>query len=188
MRICSLYFLMRIFSKRNGFMAKPKKDRRVQYPPSVVYFKPQGIPMVALEQETLTVDEYEAIRLVDSEGLDQQQAAKHMGISRATCARIMESAHRKVAKALTEGKAIRIEGGNVVLKRNRFRCMDCGALWEGDISADAMIEHPSPSCPTCQSDRVIDFARQAGWQPGGAWGAERGGPGRGGGRRGGWNP
>jgi predicted DNA-binding protein (UPF0251 family) len=112
-------------------MAKPKKDRRVQYPPSVVYFKPQGIPMFKLEQEILTVDEYEAIRLVDKDGLDQEQAAKRLGVSRATCARIIVSAHKKVAAALTEGKAIRIEGGNFVLKLNRYRCMGCGALWEG---------------------------------------------------------
>lgn len=156
-------------------MAKPKKDRRVQYPPSVVYFKPQGIPMVQLEQQTLTVDEYEAIRLVDKDGLDQQEAAKRMDISRATCARIVESAHRKVAEALTEGKAIRIEGGNVVLKQNRYRCLRCGTLWEGDLEE----EQTALTCPECQSDQVIDFARQAGWQPGGAWGFGLGGPGRG---------
>ncbi|MBN2551348.1 MAG: DUF134 domain-containing protein [Spirochaetales bacterium] len=169
-------------------MAKPKKDRRVQYPPSVVYFKPQGIPMIALEQETLAVDEYEAIRLVDSLGLDQQKAAERMGISRATCARIVESAHKKVARALTEGKAIRIEGGNVVLNRNRFRCMDCGTLWEGELTTDAAEEQPAPSCPRCLSSRVLDFARQAGWQPSGTWGGGRGGSGRGAGRRTGWNP
>jgi len=171
-------------------MAKPKKDRRVQLPPSVVYFKPQGIPMVQLEQEVLTVDEYEAIRLVDKDGLDQQQAAKRMGISRATCARIVESAHKKVAKALTEGKAIRIEGGNVVLKQNRYRCLNCGTLWETELSTDTTKEQPSPSCPECQSDRVIDFARQAGWQPGGAWARSLGGPGRGrsGGGEENWNP
>jgi predicted DNA-binding protein (UPF0251 family) len=168
-------------------MAKPKKDRRVQYPPSVVYFKPQGIPMVQLEQETLTVDEYEAIRLVDKDGLDQQQAAVRMGISRATCARIVESAHKKVAEALTEGKAIRIEGGNVVLRKNRFRCLNCGNLWEGELSDVAAEDRPVPPCPKCSSDRVIDFARQAGWQPDGAWGRGLGGPGRGR-RGGGWNP
>jgi predicted DNA-binding protein (UPF0251 family)/DNA-directed RNA polymerase subunit RPC12/RpoP len=171
-------------------MAKPKKDRRVQYPPSVVYFKPQGIPMVQLEQETLTVDEYEAIRLVDKDGLDQQQAAGRMGISRATCARIVESAHKKIAEALTEGKAIRIEGGNVVLKQNRFRCLSCGTLWEAELSNETAEEQTVTSCPECQSDRVIDFARQAGRQPNGAWGRGLGGPGRG--RRGGdgerWNP
>ena len=170
-------------------MAKPKKDRRVQYPPSVVYFKPQGIPMVRLEQVTLAVDEYEAIRLVDRDGLDQQQAAEHMGISRATCARIVESAHKKVAEALTEGKAIRIEGGNVVLKQNRFRCLSCGTLWEAELSNETAEEQPAASCPECHSDQVIDFARQAGWQPDGVWQRGLGGPGRG--RRGGgggqWN-
>ena len=160
-------------------MAKPKKNRRVQLPPSVVYFKPQGIPMVQLEQEIITVDEYEAIRLVDKDGLDQQQAAKRMGISRATCARIVESAHKKVAKALTEGKAIRIEGGNVVLKQNRYRCLSCGTLWEAELSTDRREEQAPPSCPECHSDQVIDFARRAGWQPGGAWGRGLGGPGRG---------
>jgi len=146
--------------------------------------------MVQLEQEVLTVDEYEAIRLVDKDGLDQQQAAKRMGISRATCARIVESAHKKVAKALTEGKAIRIEGGNVVLKQNRYRCLNCGTLWETELSTDTTKEQPSPSCPECQSDRVIDFARQAGWQPGGAWARSLGGPGRGrsGGGEENWNP
>jgi len=158
-------------------MAKPKKDRRVQYPPSVVYFKPQGIPMVRLEQETLTVDEYEAIRLVYRDGLDQAQAAKQMGISRATCARIVQSAHRKVAKALTEGKAIRIEGGNFVLKQNRYRCMDCGMLWEAELTESA--ESETIACPECRSDRVLDFAQQAGWPTGGAWTDGLGGPGRG---------
>jgi predicted DNA-binding protein (UPF0251 family) len=166
-------------------MAKPKKDRQVQYPPSVVYFKPQGIPMVALEQETITVDEYEAIRLVDRDGLDQAQAAKRMGVSRATCARIVESARRKVASALSEGKAIRIEGGNVVLKRNRFRCIDCSTLWEGELATD----QATPACPECNSDRVVDFARQAGWHPDGGWGKGLGGPGHGRrGRGGSWNP
>jgi predicted DNA-binding protein (UPF0251 family)/DNA-directed RNA polymerase subunit RPC12/RpoP len=169
-------------------MAKPTKDRRVQYPPSVVYFKPQGIPMVQLEQETLTVDEYEAIRLVDKDGLDQEQAAERMGVSRATCARIVERAHKKVAVALTEGKAIRIEGGNVVLKVNRYRCMDCGSLWEAEFSDEASVDEPVPSCPYCHSARVLDFARQAGWQPVGAWekGFESPGRGRGGRSRGQW--
>ena len=160
-------------------MAKPKKDRRVQYPPSVVYFKPQGIPMVQLEQETLTVDEYEALRLVDRDGLDQAAAADRMGISRATCARIMESAHKKVAAALTEGKAIRIEGGNVVLKLNRYRCMDCGSLWEAEFRKNTAVDQSAVSCPHCSSERVLDFARQAGWQPGGVWGRGRRSPIRG---------
>lgn len=149
-------------------MSKPKKDRKVESPPRVVYFKPQGIPMFQLAQVVLHVDEYEAIRLVDREGLDQEQAAERMGVSRATCARILESAHCKLAEALTEGKAIRIEGGSFVLGLNRYRCLDCSTLWERELSS----EHGSPTavaCPSCHSTRVLDFARQAGWQPGPPW-------------------
>jgi predicted DNA-binding protein (UPF0251 family) len=145
--------------------------------------------MFQLEQEILTVDEYEAIRLVDKDGLDQEQAARRMGVSRATCARIMVSAHKKVAEALTEGKAIRIEGGNFVLKLNRYRCMECRALWEAELPAETTGEDTPPSCPKCHSDRVLDFARQAGWRPGGARAKGFGGPGHGRRGRGGgqWN-
>jgi DNA-directed RNA polymerase subunit N (RpoN/RPB10) len=125
----------------------------------------------------LHVDEYEAVRLVDREKLDQEQAAKRMGVSRATCARILESAHQKIAEALVEGKAIRIEGGSFVLGVNRFRCLDCGTLWESEISRD--LETPAKAaCPSCHSARVLDFARQAGWQPASPWGGRgrHGGP------------
>ena len=107
-------------------MAKPKKERQVLYPPTAVFFKPQGIPLVQLQQVVLNVDEYEAIRLVDYDGLDQEKAAEKLGISRATCARIVEGAHKKIAEAITQAKAIRIEGGSFVLKKNLMRCMECG--------------------------------------------------------------
>jgi predicted DNA-binding protein (UPF0251 family) len=159
-------------------MSKPKKDRKVESPPRVVYFKPQGIPMVQLGQVVLHVDEYEALRLVDQEKLDQGQAAERLGVSRATCARILESAHHKVAEALVEGKAIRIEGGSFVLGVNRFRCLDCGTLWEARIPAE-VEPGLQATCPGCRGVRVLDFARQAGWQPGPPWRGRgrRGGPG-----------
>jgi predicted DNA-binding protein (UPF0251 family) len=139
-------------------MPKPKKDRFVLQPPSVVYFKPQGIPMFQLEQVVLGVDEYEALRLVDLEGLQQQEAAERMKVSRATCARILEGAHRKVAEALTTGKAIRIEGGNFVLGTNRYRCRDCSTSWEmpqrgGEPLSTAL------NCPSCQSEKITDLGR-----------------------------
>jgi predicted DNA-binding protein (UPF0251 family) len=68
-----------------------------------------------LQQITLTVDEFEAIRLTDLEGLYQEQAAKKMNISRQTLGRILESAHKKIADALVNGKALLIEGGPVDL-------------------------------------------------------------------------
>jgi predicted DNA-binding protein (UPF0251 family) len=149
-------------------MSKPKKDRKVASPPRVVYFNPQGIPMVQLAQVVLQVDEYEALRLVDREKLDQEQAANRMGVSRATCARILESARGKIAEALVEGKAIRIEGGSFVLGANRFRCLDCGTVWETEAPPDPEAAH-QPGCPGCRGSRVLDFARQAGWQPGPGW-------------------
>jgi predicted DNA-binding protein (UPF0251 family) len=67
--------------------------------------------MRMLEQVALTVDELEALRLADLEGLYQEQAAEEMGVSRQTFGRILEAAHKKVADALVGGKALSIEGG-----------------------------------------------------------------------------
>jgi len=68
---------------------------------------------IELENVGMTLDEYEAIRLADLEGLYQQDAAERMEVSRATFGRILESAHRKLADVLVHGKALRIEGGPV---------------------------------------------------------------------------
>lgn len=83
--------------------------------PESNYYKPRGVPLSALEQVTLTVDELEAVRLTDLEGLYQADAAEKMNVSRQTLGRILESAHRKVADALVNGKALLIEGGTVEL-------------------------------------------------------------------------
>jgi predicted DNA-binding protein (UPF0251 family) len=76
----------------------------------VNYFKPRGVPMTSLESVGLSIDEFEAIRLKDLEGLEQTAAADSMRISQPTFHRIIEAARKKVADALVNGKAIRIEG------------------------------------------------------------------------------
>ena len=76
------------------------------------YFKPRAVPLVELSEVTLTVDEFEAMRLKDKLGLDQIDAAKKMDVSQPTFHRILESARKKIAEALINGKAIKIEGGN----------------------------------------------------------------------------
>lgn len=81
--------------------------------PQATYYKPQGVPLCALEPVALTVDELEAIRLADLEGLYQEEAAKRMNVSRQTFGRIVEAAHRKIADALVHGKGLSIEGGSV---------------------------------------------------------------------------
>jgi len=92
-------------------MPRPINFRRVGRMPACSYYKPQGIPLRVLEQVNLTVDEVEAIRLVDFEGMYQEQAAEKMNVSRQTLGRIIESAHKKIADALVNGKALSIEGG-----------------------------------------------------------------------------
>ena len=141
-------------------MAKPKKERTVLHPPAVIFFKPQGIPLVRLEKVVLNVDEYEALRLVDYEGLNQAEAAKKLGISRPTCARIVEDAHKKVAEAITLGKAIRIEGGAFALLKNLMRCRDCGQIWEAlaeDTAKRTSKEPEKISCPHCYSVKATDL-------------------------------
>ena len=99
--------------------------------PESNYFKPRGIPLSMLEEVVLTVDEFEAIRLADLEGLYQEQAAEKMNVSRQTFGRIIESAHKKVAEALVKGKALKIEGGEFEMASMRkFRCYDCQHAWE----------------------------------------------------------
>ena len=90
-------------------MARPKKRRRVCCQPGAFYFKPRGIPLFQLEEVALSLDELETLRLADNEGLYHEDAALRMKISRATFGRILNEARRKVAYAILEGKALRIE-------------------------------------------------------------------------------
>ena len=96
-------------------MPRPRRCRRVGCLPQSSYYKPRGVPLSMLEHVNLTVDELEAIRLADLEGLYQEDAAKRMNVSRQTLGRILESAHMKIADALVHGKALSIEGGHVEL-------------------------------------------------------------------------
>ena len=93
-------------------MSRPFKCRRVEFLPGVTYFKPAGIPLRTLKEVQISVEEAEAIRLKDMEGLGQEQSAERMNISRPTFQRVLASARQKMADALLNGKAIRIEGGN----------------------------------------------------------------------------
>jgi predicted DNA-binding protein (UPF0251 family) len=88
-------------------------------------FHPAGIPVQALGEIVLTLDEFEAIRLADLEGLYQEQAAERMIVSRPTFGRILAAAHRKVAEALSNGKALRIEGGTIRMERLRSPRCEC---------------------------------------------------------------
>ncbi len=98
-------------------MTRPKCCRDISGMPDSNYFKPRGIPSSLLEEVALTLDEFEAVRLADLEGLYQEGAASRMNISRPTFGRIIESAHRKIADCLVNGKALKIEGGEINIKK-----------------------------------------------------------------------
>ncbi|MEM3556021.1 MAG: DUF134 domain-containing protein [Candidatus Micrarchaeia archaeon] len=100
-------------------MVRPKKCKMVYAEPGVTYFKPRAIPLIDLKEVELSVEEFEAIRLKDYEGLEQVQVAKRMGISQPTLHRLLDSARMKIAEALTKGKAIKIHGGSYVVKKKR---------------------------------------------------------------------
>ena len=94
-------------------MPRPVQPRTIEFVPRVTFFKPAGISRVELAEVALTLDELEAVRLADFNGLYQEQAAPKMGISRSAFARILESARRKIADALIHGKSLKLEGGPV---------------------------------------------------------------------------
>jgi predicted DNA-binding protein (UPF0251 family) len=87
---------------------KKRVPRNIEKDHSKVCFKPCGLRRNSLERMVLDIDEMEAIRLSDFEGLYQQECADRMGISRTTFSRLIESAHRKIADALLHNKAISI--------------------------------------------------------------------------------
>lgn len=93
-------------------MVRPRLCRRVRFRPGATYFKPAGIRMIELKESSLGIDEFEAVRLKDLEGLDEKECAKKMNISQPTFNRLVREARRKIADAIVHGKAIKIEGGN----------------------------------------------------------------------------
>ncbi len=144
-------------------MPRPRRWRWVMAQPSSTYFKPRGVPLAVLEEIVLTVDEHEAIRLADLEGLQQEEAADRMNVSRATFGRIVALARRKVADALINAKAIKIEGGDFLMAGPHI-CDDCGYRWE--LSPGV----PMPQvCPSCESIRIHPIGWDRGYVLRGGW-------------------
>jgi len=93
-------------------MPRPRKCRRVGREPVHTFYKPQGVPLEGLTGLNLSIEGLEAIRLADAEEMDHLVAAGRMGVSRPTFSRILAEARRIVARALSNGWAIHIDGGS----------------------------------------------------------------------------
>ena len=131
--------------------------------------------MRILEEVNLSVEEAEAIRLKDLEGLEQEKGADKMNISRQTFQRVLGSARQKIADALLNGKAIRIEGGNFEMTMRHFRCIS-GHEWE--VPFETMISAPPDLCPKCDTPSIMPLLPPGmGWGRGGWRKRHRGGRG-----------
>jgi predicted DNA-binding protein (UPF0251 family) len=105
-----------------------------------------------MKRVELTLDEYEAIRLADYEGLEHLEASEKMDISRSTFTRLIEKARQKVAKSLIEGKELVIEGGNIDFVHTIHQCKDCGDVSTRPLNQD------TENCSECGSDNVENLA------------------------------
>ena len=130
-------------------MPRKKLHRRVTREPPVSVYKPAGIPAKDLEEILISIDEFEAIKLSDFEGLSQRDASSVMRISQPTFNRILASARNKVAKGLVQGYVLRIEGGRYVLADGTgiLECLDCGSTV--DLSSS-----DKSRCKDCGSTRL----------------------------------
>ena len=131
-------------------MPRPVKTRRIQCKPDANYFKPRGVPVSILQEVVLLKDELEAIRLADLDEMYQQEAAHNMNVSRQTFGNIIRSAHRKIADALVNGKALKIEGGVVVMQERKFQCQNCKHEWTVPFGTG----RPG-NCPQCQGNDIF---------------------------------
>ena len=129
-------------------MARPIKCRKVEFFPKDTYFVPLGKPKCKIEEVVLKIEELEAMRLKDIEGLKQEDCAEKMQVSRQTFQNIIDSARKKVAIALSDGKAININGGNYTLCHCFFYCSDCDTTYPIQFEQDKTI------CPNCGSQKV----------------------------------
>ncbi len=139
-------------------MPRPFKFRRVYCRPGSNYFKPRGTPINLLEEVNLSMDEFEAVRLVSLEGMYQEDAAKKMNISRQTLGNILSSANRKIADCLVNAKALKIEGGVVKMIERYFICYDCKNEWTLPYGAGRPNE-----CPKCKSANIHRAPKDRGW-------------------------
>lgn len=145
-------------------MARPPCCRHVARFPPHDRFGPAGVSGPLPEPLRLGLDAYEALRLADLERLQQDEAARRMGVSRQTFGRILETARGTVARALVEGRALSIEGGPICPPPHPgWRCPkwgDRGPASPGDCprrrdcaspecqkSTDSVLPSPSPIPP-----------------------------------------
>lgn len=135
-------------------MPRPRIIRRIFFDPKVTYFKPAGIMLRDLQDNILTKDELEAVRLIDYEEMEQTKAAKRMKISQPTLSRVLKSARKKISDAIVNGKAIKIQGGvyKMVQPRGMGMRRMAGAGGRGRMGGVAAGPGGKCKCPKCGAE------------------------------------
>lgn len=154
-------------------LARPTKWRKVEFIPNVQYFAPPEIHGGVLQENVMRIEELEALRLKDLEGMEQEECAKKMEVSRQTFQRILNAARAKIADSLVNGKAIRIEGGNYTRNICPVKCLECGKQWDESYENFEKILNGQFNCPECSSKRIVcvrsekkKFCRRNCWRHG----------------------
>lgn len=131
-------------------MPRKKRNRRIQFPPVIKGMSVFGVRGRKSNEVVLRLDEYEAIRLLDYQGLTQEEAAVLMDVSRPTLTRIYEEARNKVATAFVEGRDLLFRGGDVYFNEHWYKCNNCKASFS-DYSDEV------EKCAVCNSESIISL-------------------------------
>jgi predicted DNA-binding protein (UPF0251 family) len=134
-------------------MSRGKNLRTLHELPIVKGFRPLWIRANYRQSVTLQLEEYEALRLIDYEGLIHEEVAEKMNVSRPTVTRIYEQARKKVAIAIVEGRSFVIEGGDINLVGNHFLCEDCQHKF-----IVKNVDETTNSCPNCGSTKLLSLS------------------------------
>ncbi len=136
-------------------MARPTKWRKIEHIPAIPYFIPSDKDVDVIPENILKLEELEAIRLKDLEGLEQEECAKRMEVSRPTFQRILLSAREKIADSLIHGKTIHVEGGNFTRNICPIKCIACGKEWKDCFENLDLIKQEQYTCPDCGSVKLV---------------------------------
>jgi len=136
-------------------MGRKTRERLIKTPPNNFYFNPPKDSNYI----TLTVAEFEAMRLKHYLNLNQQEAAENLHVSQPTFSRILENAHARVTQALYEGKNIAIFGGNVKFKEDfkGYGCLACDSEWKDEKASRKLNK---TTCPKCNSTEVFFLLKE----------------------------
>ncbi|MEA5060710.1 hypothetical protein SDC9_111246 [bioreactor metagenome] len=121
-------------------MPRPRKWRKVCRLPKASEFAPLIEKSASLAPVTITVDEYETIRLIDNEGFTQEECSGYMKIARTTVQQVYNNARKKLAHALVEGLPFKIEGGDYLLCDGKEAYCGCGGCRKHGCKREAREE------------------------------------------------